>query len=351
MPIRGVSSARRLDRLGIIRLGIKVESPNKSPYPRPTDYFVCPPEVQKVFGEKPTELSIMFPSDDEEQIARQYLRCYGQTHGLVCWGDGENGHQKTDIHTGAIAGRDTKEWEWRDVTCNPQDCPEFGARCRKVMNLMFMLPDVPGLGVWQINTSSFYSIQNINTTLEIIRNMTKTPERQEGRVSWIPLTLAIGPQVVSPPGTGTKTVHILHLKSDIRLADVIKKAMLPPGQAICPEPELTEAPEDLYPQEVLELAETTQPEQEPPPAEDDIFGLDAERQELWNGIRELTGDFGKKPGEIKVNAKTAQSYFANVCDISIPVEELAAEKVPPALTVHHLKEFKQKLEQSRMNLG
>lgn len=30
---------------------------------------------------------------------------------------------------------------------------------------------------------------------------------------------------------------------------------------------------------------------------------------------------------------------------------LASEKVPPALTVHHLKEFRQKLEKSRMNLG
>ena len=343
-PIKGVSSARRIDRLGIIRLGIKVEPPDKSAYPRPTDYFVCPPEVQAVFGEKPKELAIMFPSDDEEQIARQYLRCYGQTHGLVCWGDGENGRSKIDVHTGAMADRNTKDWEWRPVTCNPQDCPEFGGRCRKVMNLMFMMPDVPGLGMWQINTSSFYSIQNINTTLEIIRNLTKSPECPQGRVSWIPLTLAIGPQAVSPPGTGTKTVHILHIKSDVKLADVIKKAMLPPGRVVVPEPEIEEAPEDLYPPEVLAIQEATQAEAPPPPKEEDPFGLDAERQEEWTAIRKLMG-------EVHVNEKTARSYFANVCDISIPLEKLAAEKVPPALTVHHLKEFRQRLEQSRMNLG
>ncbi|HUV51652.1 MAG TPA: hypothetical protein VMW64_01080 [Dehalococcoidia bacterium] len=351
MPIKGVSSARRMDRLGIIRLGVKIEPTDKSPYPSATDHFVCPPEVQAVFGDKPKELAIMFPSDDEEQIARQYLRCYGRTYGLVCWGDGENGHQKTDTRTGAKADRNTKGWEWRDVTCNPQDCPEFGARCRKVMTLMFMMPDVPGIGVWQINTTSFYSIQNINTTLEIIRNLTKSPKCPEGRVSWIPLTLSLGPQVVSPPETGTKTVFILHIKSDIKMVDVIKKALLPPSRVLVPEPELEEAPDDLYPKEVLEIAEAGTPEPEPEPEVEDLFGLNAERQEHWDKIKELTGDFGQKETGIRFNAKTAQSYFAQVCDISIPLEELAARKVPPSLTVHHLKELRQRLEQSCMNLG
>ena len=343
MPIEGVSNARRIDRLGVIRLGIKVEQPNKSPYPKSTDHFVCPDVVKKVFGEQPKELPIMFPTDDMEQVARQYLRCYGRTHGLVCWGDGVQGHMKTDMRTGAMASRDTKTWEWRDVTCNPQDCPEFGARCRRVMSLMFMMPDVPGIGVWQINTSSFYSIQNINTTLEIIKNLTKTQDCPEGRISWIPLTLALGPQVVSPPGTGTKTVYILHIKSDIKLADVIRKAQLPPGRVIVPEPEIEEAPEDLYPKEVLELQEA-QPTETPPPAEEeDLFGLDKERQDEWAVIRKLMAD-------VHVNEKTARSYFANVCDVSVTIEELAKEAVPPALTVHHLREFRQRLEQSRMNL-
>ncbi len=60
---------------------------------------------------------------------------------------------------------------------------------------------------------------------------------------------------------------------------------------------------------------------------------------------------GQKETSHRFNAKTAQSYFAQVGDISIPLEELAAEKVPPTLTVHHLKDLRQRLEQSRMNLG
>lgn len=352
MPIKDVSNVRILVRLGKIRLGIKVEPEDKSPYPRATDYFVCPPEVQAVFGDKPKELQIMFPSNDIEDVARQYLRCYGLTHGLVCWGDGEKCHRKIDTKTGAMAGRDTKEWTWKDdLTCDYEQCPEYPARCRRVMNLQFMLPDVPGLGVWQIDTSSFYSIRAVNSTLNDIMDITRSPKYPNGRIAFLPLTLAIGPIEVTPPGTGKKTVYIMHIKSDIKIADIIKKAMLPPARVVVPEPELEEAPEDLWPKEILEIAEAGIQEPEPEPEVEDIFGLDAERQEHWDKIRELTGDFGKKKAGIHFNTKTAQSYFAQVCDISIPLEELAEAKVPPALTVHHLKELRQRLEQSSMNLG
>jgi len=250
-----------------------------------------------------------------------------------------------------MADRNTKDWKWEEMTCNPADCPEYGARCRRVMNLMFMLPDVPGLGVWEIDTSSFYSIREINSTLEVIRNLTRRPELPEGRIAFIPLTLTLGPIEVNPPGTGKKTVYIMHIKSDVKLADIIKKALLPPGRVVVPEPEIEEAPDDLFPPEVLELQEAKPAKVSPPPKEEDLFGLDKERQDEWAKIRELSGDFGSKLGRVKVNAKTAQSYFASVCDVSVPLEAFAEEKVPLALTVHHLKEFRQRLEQSRMKLG
>jgi len=339
MPIKGVSDARRLTRLGIIRLGIKIEGEGKSPYPRPTDHFVVPDEIKPIVGEKPTKLNIMFPSDDEEEVTRQYLRCYGRTHGLVCWGDGDRCHRKIDTHTGDMAGRDTTDWAWQDMTCDYEACPEYGARCRRVMTLMFMMPNVPGLGVWQINTSSFYSIREVNTTLGIIRNMTRQKDYPNGRISWIPLTLVLGPLTVSPPGTGQKTVYIMHIDTDFKLADIIKKALLPPSRAIVPAPEVEEPPEDLFPEQVID--------QEPIVVEEQPDHITAEvnqeHQAEWVAVRKLMG-------EVKVNEKTARSYFANVCDVSVPLEELAGEKVPQALTVHMLREFRQRLEQSKMKL-
>ena len=89
MPIKGVSEVVRLPRQGKIRLGIKRENTEGIPFPEPTDYFVCPDEVKKIFGEKPKELRIMFPTDDETQWASQFLRCYSDTGNLLCRGDGE----------------------------------------------------------------------------------------------------------------------------------------------------------------------------------------------------------------------------------------------------------------------
>lgn len=343
-PIKGVSDRRILPRLGVIRLGIKVEGQGKSPYPKATDYFVVPDQIKDLLPAEPKELQIMFPSDDMEQVARQYLRCYGQTFGLVCWGDGEMSHWKVDKRTGAMAGRDTKDWEWREGSCDPQSCPEYGARCRRVMNLMFMLPDIPGLGVWQINTSSFYSIVEVNTTLGIIRELTRDIDHPEGRVAFIPLTLVLGSLQVSPPGTGTKTVHILHIRSDVRLRDVLKQAVQPPAQLLMPDPVVEEAPEDIFPPEVLALQEGQQEEVAAPEGVEDLFGLETERQEEWAAIRELMI-------EVRVDEKSARSYFANVSDVSLSLETLAKEEVPPSLTVHHLREFRERLEKSRMNLG
>ena len=276
-PIKGVSDVVRLPRLGKIRLGIKKETENGTPYPSPTDYFVCPAEVRKVFGEKPRELRIMFPTDDQLQWASQYLRCYSTSRGLICRGDGETAVARIDVKTGEIAARDAEATELREVICSPHSCTYYQrGQCRRVMNLQFLLPEVPGLGVWQIDTSSFYSIININSMIRMLKGIL-------GRCSMIPLTLALGPIEVSPPGQSKKTVHVMHIKKDIRLVDLARLALLPPAQVLIPEPEIEEPPEDLFPHEALEEAES-----EEEPKEDKALQIPAdERLVLWNNIRSL----------------------------------------------------------------
>jgi len=260
-PIANLSDIVRMPRLGKIHLGVKVEAPGKNPYPRATDYFVCPPEVQEVFGPKPKELPIMFPVDTVEQFAQQWYRAYTRTQGLVCVGDGEVCRRKVDMDTGALASHVTIEgrWEWtEDLPCDPQECPEYATKsCRRVMNLQFLLPDVPGLGVWQIDTTSFYSIVNINSMIKMLKGML-------GRCSMIPLTLVLGPVEVSPAGLKKKTVFIMHINKNIKLADMARLAQLPPARALIPEPEAEEPPEDLYPKEVLEAAESTRKQKAKP---------------------------------------------------------------------------------------
>jgi len=269
MPIEGVSNIVRIPRLGKLHLGVKTTSERTgAEYPKATDYFVVPDEVAAVYGKNPKELDIMFPVEDPEQFAQQWLRAYSLTQGLVCIGDGSNARRKIDTATGTIADHETQTWEWRQISCDPQECPEYQTkRCRRVMNLQVLLPLVPGLGVYQIDTSSFYSIVNINSMIKMLKGVF-------GRCSMIPLTLALGPIEVSPPGQTKKTVYIMHIKSDVKLAQLAKFAQLPPGQVLIPEPETEEAPEDLFPSAVLGQREKTQaPELEPKelPADDELL--------------------------------------------------------------------------------
>ena len=339
-PIEGISDLVRMPRLGKIRLGIKETSAKTgNPYPKATDYFVVPPEVAAVYDEKPKELEIMFPVEDPNQFAQQWLRSYSMTMGLTCIGNGETCRRKIDLATGGMADHNTKNWVWEDnLPCDPQECPKYlSKQCRRVLNLQFLLPDVPGLGVYQIDSSSFYSIVNINSMVKMLKGIL-------GRCSMIPLTLALGPIEVTPPGQKKKTVYIMHIKKDIKLADLARLAQLPPAQVLMPEPEVTEPPEDLFPQEVLEGEKAPEPEtpSELPFIDDallegwDIAKSKVKELKLTNdqisrwwlryGIQLGLADFDRKvPPEGISNEKI--SRFVEMMDLyKAKAEEIAAEK-------------------------
>ena len=249
MPIKGVSDVRRMPRLGKIRLGIKVQPEGKNPYPRATDYFVVPEEIKELVGNMPKKLNIMFPTEKTDEFAQQWLRCYSFTQGLICKGDGSTAIRKIDVETGDVARHTTEEWVFKQWGCDPDTCEQYlEKQCRRVMNLLFFMPEVPGFGVWQLDTTSFYSIVNINSCVDLIRRIC-------GRISFIPLTLSLEPLEVTPLGIKKKTVHILAIRSDVKLADIQKLGRVPPERIMLPALEEEEAPDDLYPEQKLIEAE------------------------------------------------------------------------------------------------
>ena len=252
-PIEGISDIRRMPRLGKVRLGIKVEPPDKNPYPRATDYFVLPDEIKHVLEDKPKQLNIIFPSEEKDKFIQQWLRCYSFTQGLVCKGNGVIATRKIDVETGDIARSTTQEWVFRDAWgCDPDTCEQYlEKQCRRVMNLLFMMPDVPGLGCWQLDTTSFYSIVNINSCIDLIRSIC-------GRISFIPLKLSLEPLEVSPPGITKKTVHVLAIRSDVKLADIQRLALTPPERIMLPALQEEEPPDDLFPEQKVVAAEAKQ---------------------------------------------------------------------------------------------
>jgi len=246
MPIDELSDIIRLPRKGKIRLGIKVEGEH-STYPQKVDYLVCPPEVQEVYGPKPTKLDIIFPSFDLEVIAPQYYRCYRRTYGLVCKGDGKTCRTKIDLATGTLADRNTKEWEYKEMKCGGEDCPEYEQKnCRRVMNLQVILPYVKGLGVWQIDTSNRNSIINVNSIISFLKAATG------GRFAMIPLSMLLVKEERQTP-TGKQLIGSLHFdKEDIRMIDFLQATRAIPKVLIEGEINEDEAPDDLFPGEILD---------------------------------------------------------------------------------------------------
>ncbi len=261
MPIESLSNRVRMPRLGKIHLGVKSQTTRDGhpvEYPTATEYFVCPDEVKQVYGDQPRELDIMLPSEDPELFSPQYLKAYSLSQGLICRGNGVTAQRKIDLKTGAIADSKTGSWDWREVSCNPQECELYMKKsCRQVMNLLFLLPKVPGLGAYQIDTSSYHSIVNVNSMVRLLKAIV-------GRCSMIPLTLILRPQEVNPQGTTKKTVHVLDIRQDVTLSEVAQQALLPPARVLMPEV-AEDIPEDLYPASVLEEADSPEPSEEPEP--------------------------------------------------------------------------------------
>jgi hypothetical protein len=319
MPIKGVTEVVRLPRLGKIRLGIKKENASGVQYPSPTDYFVCPEEVRKVFGDKPRELRIMFPTDEQAQWASQFLRCYSASRGLICRGDGEMAIARIDIRTGEIATREAAETELREVTCNPAKCVYYQkAHCRRVMNLQFLLPDCPGFGVYQLDTSSFNSIVNVNSSLELIRGIC-------GRLSMIPLSLKIVEQEVQPEGK-KKTVRILSLTAPYSLVEIQRYAQLPPGRALLlPAPD-SEAPDDLFPDEVLKQTPASIGQQH-----------DEELIHLWDKAKRLVW-------QIDMQNYQVAHFFAKYHHIEADLKDFQSPLPPAKFTVENLTDFIKDIE-------
>ena len=312
-PIKGISEIVRLPRLGKIRLGKREPGDDGSLYPTPTDYFVCPEEVQKVFGEKPRELRIMFPTEDQEQWASQYLRCYSDSGSLLCRGDGETAVAWVKAHD-----RDGNTVsKLLEIPCSPDRCPAYReGYCRRIMNLQFLLPDCPGFGVYQLDTSSYHSMRNINSQLTLIRGIC-------GRVSMIPLSLKVIEQMVQPGGL-EKLAYVLDLTCPYSLAEIQRYAQVPPGQALLLPPPDTEAPDDLFPQPARRAPSSV----EPPP----LPQREDELMDLWRKAKSLILHHDIQDDQI---ARWFQKNFR----IIVRLKDFEPVTPPDRITADMLREF------------
>ena len=262
-PIVGISDDLRLPRVGKIHLGEKKESAKGGEYPSQLPYFLVresettPADAVDAFRDvyldeegvcEPTELRIVFPTDNPDDWNDQHWRCYGASWGLTCKGTGEQAQAKIDPSTNTWADKNSKTWEWRQLSKCGEACERAkDGRCKPIMRLSFLLPDVPGLGIWQIDSSSVNSMRNINGMVQLVQQI------MGGRVAFFPFILRRHQITVQPREAKAKSVYVLDLRPDglftMGQARVLMevKAALPAG--ILPEPPEEEVPEDLFPED------------------------------------------------------------------------------------------------------
>ena len=262
--IEGLSTIRRLPRLGKIRLGIKKVSPKtKKEYPSETDYFVCPAEVKKFYGDEPKELNISFPMNDPEVIFPQCYKWYGSSMGLKCRGDGE---------TALRLNEETKEMEERECPC---ELLEEG-KCQQRASLVFMMPGIKIGGVYQIDLSSYHSIVDINSGIDYARALLGD------RIAFVPFKLKRVPKETH--ADGKKQVHYtLQLELDINAQELS---------------ELQNGKKLFYGQNQKYEIEAPEPEINPKfeevAKEDDDFDEDTDDEDTDREIEERVGEDGLK---------------------------------------------------------
>ena len=289
MAIKGLSEVKRLPRMGKIRLGIKKKSAKTGKdYPTEVDYFVLDPsspnederkkmidEFHKLYGDQPKSIEIMFPVANPEVFFPQDYKRYGSGSSLKCKGDGEKAVCATDEFAEGLEVIGKSEMGTPIVKCLGKDCIYYSKKqCSEVAILNVLLPKLPGVGVWQIATGSINNIINLNSSIQVIKEMC-------GRVHMIPLELQRRPEAIAHEGK--KTVHyLLHISTDIRLAEIQRLATIDPERAAMelPAPELDKEDLAFRENKVIntvvdeETGEVLTPvaeysQEEPPPAEEE----------------------------------------------------------------------------------
>jgi hypothetical protein len=216
--VEGISSKRRMPRLGKIRLGAKVKK-GQTEYPIELPFFLVPDEVaaRYAIGDKAREraeelgvtradvlkfvennghrlveiLPVMLPMDNLSAVFPQAYKRYGSSRGVKCIGNGVRAREMEYDEQGRPAG--SKE---KDCPCAylEGERPE----CKLNSTLNVMLPDVNVGGIYQISLGSYNSTVDVNSGIDYAKSLI-------GRAAMVPFELIRVPTITH--GSGKKETH------------------------------------------------------------------------------------------------------------------------------------------------
>lgn len=268
MSIKGISEVRRIRRIGKIRLGEK-KVKNGKEYPAALDHFnfTDAPDLLAMYGADCKEIDIIIPNENVDAFFPQERKCY-RSSGLFCRGDGETA---TRVNVGLSDGDKNSKAVPKDQPLDPEgyafiksqglkagvgdmfSMPCAGEAChftekkycKPIGRFLFIVPKTPRIGVFEISTTSFNSIVELNSAIETIRGLA-------GRISMIPLKLRLVPKDTKVPKTAMKkTIYHLVLEYMGSMESLVefKNAKQIPVAALPKRHELEQhIPDDLMPE-------------------------------------------------------------------------------------------------------
>jgi hypothetical protein len=240
MPIKGISERRRMRRIGKVRLGKKTENSSGKEYPVALDHFNFEdaPDLISMYGDNCKEIDVMIPNENVDAFFPQERKCY-RTSGLFCRGDGENatrvnvGLSDGDKNSKAVPkgqpldpegmghikeqGMKVDVGDMYDLPCSGEDCHFTEKKlCKPIGRFLFLVPNAPKIGIFEISTTSYNSIVELNSAIDTIRGVA-------GRISMIPLKLKLVPKDAKiPKSTMKKVIHHLVMEFNGSFSDLSK---------------------------------------------------------------------------------------------------------------------------------
>jgi hypothetical protein len=225
-----------------VAIGEGPEPGDQNGHPRPLDHFVfkrkklhgqdvvweSAPDLGELFGDKPTELGIMFLHDDPKEVFRTEL-AWWTSGGYKCRGELVQITNGGEPHFEMRAVRKTQKcpqgepWpgdykfiggprKGEPLPLCGEACPDLKrGDCRPSGDLYFILEKYPRLGaVCRLHTSSYRSVRNLSNGLMQVRRF------DGGRLAGIRATLRAMPEKIWYYDRGgnkhTTVAHILSLE-------------------------------------------------------------------------------------------------------------------------------------------
>ena len=159
----------RFPIIGKVKIGMKSEKG----YPMSVDYFIPQGKYAslftKAYGDKPQTIQVVFPSDEADQVCKEFYEYRDDSGALVARGDGE---------TFEVWSAKSCRYEQVFVSEHPdimqlikQHYPSNQDWSVK-LSALFILPMVRGIaGVWQFETKgAASSVQNVANTFDLMIN-------------------------------------------------------------------------------------------------------------------------------------------------------------------------------------